>query len=99
MLTEQLIALAPEVDIHIIPDAEVYKSYRRNRLIAICPALPTAWELLLTVGILAAVTIIGWGLSAARLCRCQYHYGLPTGCASDLRLYQWVYLRCAVRLF
>ena len=60
MLTEQLIALAPEVDIHIIPDAEVYKSYRRNRLIAICPALPTAWELLLTVGILAAVTIIGW---------------------------------------
>ena len=48
MLTEQLIALAPEVDIHIIPDAEVYKSYRRNRLIAICPALPTAWELLLT---------------------------------------------------
>ena len=60
MLTEQLIALAPEVDIHIIPDAEVYKSYRRNRLIAICPALPTAWELLLTVGILAAATIIGW---------------------------------------
>ena len=59
-LTERLIALAPEVDIHIIPDAEVYKSYRRNRLIAICPALPTAWELLLTVGILAAVTIIGW---------------------------------------
>ena len=60
MLTEQLIALAPKVDIHIIPDAEVYKSYRRNRLIAICPALPTAWELLLTVGILAAATIIGW---------------------------------------
>lgn len=60
-LTERLIALAPEVDIHIIPDAEVYKSYRRNRLIAICPALPTAWELLLTVGILAAATIIGWG--------------------------------------
>ena len=60
MLTEQLIALAPEVDIHIIPDAEVYKSYRKNRLIAIRPALPTAWELLLTVGILAAATIIGW---------------------------------------
>ena len=59
-LTERLIALAPEVDIHIIPDAEVYKSYRRNRLSAICPALPTAWELLLTVGILAAATIIGW---------------------------------------
>ena len=26
-LTEQLITLAPEMDIHIIPDAEVYKSY------------------------------------------------------------------------
>ena len=60
-LTERLIALAPEVDIHIIPDAEVYKSYRRKRLIAIRPALPTARELLLTVGILAAATIIGWG--------------------------------------
>ena len=59
-LTERLIALAPEVDIHIIPDAEVYKSYRRKRLIAIRPALPTARELLLTVGILAAATIIGW---------------------------------------
>ena len=60
-LTERLIALAPEVDIHIIPDAEVYKSYRRKRLIATRPALPTARELLLTVGILAAATIIGWG--------------------------------------
>ena len=59
-LTERLIALAPEVDIHIIPDAEVYKSCRRKRLIAIRPALPTARELLLTVGILAAATIIGW---------------------------------------
>ena len=60
-LTERLIALAPEVDIHIIPDAEVYKSHRRKRLIATRPALPTARELLLTVGILAAATIIGWG--------------------------------------
>ena len=60
-LTERLIALAPEVDIHIIPDAEVYKSHRRKRLIAIRPAFPTARELLLTVGILAAATIIGWG--------------------------------------
>ena len=59
-LTEQLIALAPEVDIHIIPDAEVYKSYRRKRLIAIRPALPTARDLLLTIGILATATVIGW---------------------------------------
>ena len=34
-LTERLIALAPEVDIHIIPDVEAYKSYRRKRLLPI----------------------------------------------------------------
>ena len=59
-LTERLIALAPEVDIHIIPDVEAYKSYRRKRLLTIRPAVPTAWELLLTIGILAAATVIGW---------------------------------------
>ena len=32
-LTERLITLAPEVDIHIIPDVEAYKSYRRKRLL------------------------------------------------------------------
>ena len=58
-LTERLIALAPEVDIHIIPDVEAYKSYRRKRLLTIRPAFPTAWELLLTIGILAAATVIG----------------------------------------
>lgn len=51
-LTERLITLAPEVDIHIIPDAEVYKSYRGKRLSTIRPILPTARELLLTLGIL-----------------------------------------------
>ena len=60
-LTERLIALAPDVDIYIIPDVEAYKSYRRKRLISIHPAFPTALELLLTVGILVAATIIGWG--------------------------------------
>ena len=182
-LTERLIALAPEVDIHIIPDVEAYKSYRRKRLLTIRPAFPTAWELLLTIGILAAATVIGLvflrlgfananiimvyllgvlltsaftsgytcgvlsaflsvilfnyflteprlslaayhpsgvsdrmgtasdhrdsgscdghriGLSAARLCKCQYHHGLPAGGASDFRFYQRIYLRCAVRFF
>ena len=60
-LTERLIALAPDVDIYIIPDVEAYKSYRRKRLISIRPAFPTALELLLTVRILVAATIIGWG--------------------------------------
>lgn len=59
-LTERLITLAPEVDIHIIPDVEAYKSYRRKRLLTIRPAFPTARELLLTIGILAAATVIGW---------------------------------------
>ena len=59
-LTEQLITLAPEMDIHIIPDAEVYKSDPRKPFSAVRPALPTARELLLTVGILTAATIIGW---------------------------------------
>ena len=59
-LTERLITLAPEVDIHIIPDVEAYKSYRRKRPLTIRPAFPTAWELLLTIGILAAATVIGW---------------------------------------
>ena len=59
-LTERLITLAPEVDIHIIPDVGAYESYRRKRLLTIRPAFPTAWDLLLTIGILATATVIGW---------------------------------------
>ena len=59
-LTEQLITLAPEVDIYIIPDVEAYKSCRRNQPLTIRPAFPTARELLLTIGILAVTTVIGW---------------------------------------
>ena len=59
-LTERLIALAPEVDIHIIPDVEAYKNCRRNQPLTTRPAFPTARELLLTIGILAVTTVIGW---------------------------------------
>ena len=59
-LTERLITLAPEVDIHIIPDVEAYKNCRRNQPLTIRPAFPTARELLLTIGILAVTTVIGW---------------------------------------
>ena len=59
-LTERLITLAPDVDIHIIPDVDAYKSYRGKRLLTIRPAFPTAWDLLLTTGILATATVIGW---------------------------------------
>ena len=59
-LTERLITLAPDVDIHIIPDVDAYKSYRGKRLLTIRPAFPTARDLLLTIGILATATVIGW---------------------------------------
>ena len=59
-LTEQLITLAPEVDIYIIPDVEAYKNCRRNQPLTTRPAFPTARELLLTIGILAVTTVIGW---------------------------------------
>ena len=59
-LTERLIALAPEVEIHIIPDAEVYKNIHRKRPMAIRPVLPSFRDLFLTVGLLAAATIVGW---------------------------------------
>ena len=59
-LTERLITLAPDVDIHIIPDVDAYKSYRGKRLLTIRLAFPTAWDLLLTIGILATATVIGW---------------------------------------
>lgn len=98
-LTERLITLAPEVDIHIIPDVEAYKSYRRKRLLTIRPAFPTAWELLLTDRDSGSCDGHRMGLSAARLCKCQYHHGLPAGGASDFRFYQRIYLRCAVRFF
>ena len=97
-LTEQLITLAPEVDIYIIPDVEAYKNCRRNQPLTIRPAFPTARELLLTIGILAATTVIGWiflRLSFAN----DNHHGLPAGCASDFHFYQRIYLRCAVRFF
>ena len=59
-LTERLITLAPEVEIHIIPDAEVYKNIHRKRPMAIRPVLPSFRDLLLTVGLLAAATTVGW---------------------------------------
>lgn len=97
-LTERLITLAPEVDIHIIPDVEAYESYRRKRLRTIRPAFPTAWELLLTIGILQ-LRRSSDGPFCARLCKCQYHHGLLVGGASDFRFYQRIYLRCVVRFF
>ena len=60
ILTERLIALITVADIHIIPDAEDYRNSRRKPSIPIYPAFPATRDLLLTVGILAAATIVGW---------------------------------------
>ena len=59
-LTERLIELAPGLDIHIIPDMDVYKNYHQKKPALMRPAMPTFRELLLTLGILAAATAIGW---------------------------------------
>ncbi len=60
ILTERLIALITAADIHIIPDAEDYRNSRRKPSIPIYPAFPATRELLLTAGILATATIVGW---------------------------------------
>ena len=60
ILTERLIALITAADIHIIPDAEDYRNSRRKPSIPIYPAFPATRDLLLTAGILAAATIVGW---------------------------------------
>ena len=60
ILTERLIALITAADIHIIPDAEDYRNSRRKPSIPIYPAFPATRELLLTAGILATTTIVGW---------------------------------------
>ena len=62
-LTERLIELAPGLDIHIIPDADIYKNYRQKSTVISHPTVPTMQELLLTLGILAIATAIGWGFS------------------------------------
>ena len=59
-LTERLIELAPGLDIHIIPDVDVYKNYHQKKPTLMRPAMPTFRELLLTLGILTAATAIGW---------------------------------------
>lgn len=62
-LTERLIELAPGLDIHIIPDADIYKNYRQKPVAITYPTVPTVRELLLTLGILGIATAVGWVFS------------------------------------
>ncbi len=57
-VTEQLIAIAPNIDIYIIPDSktDIKESRRKNLTEQI---IPTPKELLVTAGILIAMTILG----------------------------------------
>ena len=62
-LTERLIELAPGLDIHIIPDADIYKNYRQKPVAITYPTVPTVQELLLTLGVLGIATAVGWVFS------------------------------------
>ena len=58
-----MIELAPGLDIHIIPDADIYKNYRQKPVAITYPTVPTVRELLLTLGILGIATAVGWVFS------------------------------------
>lgn len=58
-LTEKLIAYAPDIDIHIIPDAGFYKKSRKSSLFA-NTQLPTVQDVLTACGVLALCTAIGF---------------------------------------
>ena len=59
-MTERLTELAPTVEIHIIPDAEVVRHTRRQPILSIALTVPTLRDLVLTLVIQAAATIIGF---------------------------------------
>ncbi len=57
-LTEQLIAIAPNIDIYIIPDSKTnIKENKKNKLAD--QIIPTWKELLITAGIMIAMTVLG----------------------------------------
>ena len=58
-LTDEIIAAAPELDIYIIPDAAVDAKYRLRRERSFPRLLPTPRELLISLGMLAAATVLG----------------------------------------
>jgi len=57
--TERLTDLVPDLEIHIIPDSDVYRRYQKRKKFLEWMALPSWKELMLTVLILAAATGIG----------------------------------------
>lgn len=59
-LTEKLTEIAPNLDIHIIPDSAADNKYRVKKKISSNQFLPNMKDMIITIIILAAVTIIGW---------------------------------------
>ena len=57
--TERLTDLVPDLEIHIIPDSDVYRRYQKRKNFPEWMELPSWKELMLTVLILAAATGIG----------------------------------------
>lgn len=59
-LTEQLSAVAPDIDIHIIPDAAAETKYVRHKSEFTRKLLPNWKDILATVAVLAVATAIGY---------------------------------------
>ncbi|MBQ8640152.1 MAG: sensor histidine kinase KdpD [Lachnospiraceae bacterium] len=57
-LTEKLTEIAPNIDIHIIPDSLADTRYREKTGSA-RNVIPSVWDLLITLYILSAVTVLG----------------------------------------
>jgi len=62
-LTEKLTAIAPNLDIHIIPDASVDGSYRPKKAVAKFDFKTIVRDWLLTLVILALATVLSYGFS------------------------------------
>ncbi|MCR5611606.1 MAG: DUF4118 domain-containing protein [Clostridiales bacterium] len=59
-LTERLIELVPGIDVHIIPDANTSRIYREKRRSLDKSVIPSWKDILITAGLLAAATGIGF---------------------------------------
>ena len=59
-LTEKLTMTAPNLDIYIIPDAAVEQDYGSGRRLFARSIVPSCRDLLITAGILACITVIGF---------------------------------------
>lgn len=58
-LTEKLAAIAPNLDIHIIPDTAADKKYHTKKDILTHRIIPSAKDLIITLGVVAVATCIG----------------------------------------